>query len=539
MKQALKLADYEEVNQLMREMGFVYLTFAEGLHALDAEYITHGGNYKKRIKFENKTFHRFSGYVTMKLTSTVNELRLRFSEIMEEILEFSTNFFTDGTGIGQPQKSQKSMSSVSGKYKNAVRTAMAKIDSKYDGILSMPAGHQKENSDYIYEKFCEGLQLAGFAHEKDKSKSQNALLLNPFHDNDEANFSMLEKEETPQGGKSSSGHPPLKFNKLPDGNIFKDGSVNARKSEDILFEELSFSSDIIDFWNNRPVNRNRNRVVCDFLDDAPDKIFFSEVSTDPTARHNALGDDNNNYLCHSVGDLYNFLNPDLSTEGKTIDHQKSGEDILELMQKKAYTTHSSFGGECSPIQQPSSRDNKGVNLRINEAELGEEFKANTLESPKEKKDDKANFEKLGDSPADQDDEKRKMNDGFVMSESNEIHEIIETRDFQSPGDAGLAAKEAGLKASKISPDIEKKLLSTPEKTATSSRLVTLGSAMNGRKPFIQNELIFLDIITSTEIYSKERGLSVKQTNTGLYLTNIKDKSEPPKLLIPGKIMNFF
>jgi hypothetical protein len=77
----------------------------------------------------------------------------------------------------------------------------------------MPATHQKENCDYIFEKFCEGLTIAGFENSANKSKSKhNALLLNPFHDNDEANFSLLE-------------------------------------NQDDNFEEMSFSSDIIDFWN--------------------------------------------------------------------------------------------------------------------------------------------------------------------------------------------------------------------------------------------------------------------------------------------------
>lgn len=57
----------------------------------------------------------------------------------------------------------------------------------------MPATHQKDNCGYIFEKFCEGLIIAGFENSCNKSKSrQNALLLNPFHDNDEANFSLLE-----------------------------------------------------------------------------------------------------------------------------------------------------------------------------------------------------------------------------------------------------------------------------------------------------------------------------------------------------------
>jgi len=95
---------------------------------------------------------------------------------------------------------------------------------------------------------------------------------------------------------------------------------------------MSFSSDIIDFWNQKPVNRNCKREVDDFFDDANDNIFLSEVSTDPTAsRHKTkLINQSDNNLCHSTGDLYNFLNPDLSTEVKT-NANKSGEDLLELM----------------------------------------------------------------------------------------------------------------------------------------------------------------------------------------------------------------
>jgi hypothetical protein len=189
----------------------------------------------------------------------------------------------------------------------------------------MPATHQKENCDYIFEKFCEGLQIAGFENSANKSKSKhNALLLNPFHDNDEANFSLLEKEDATPDRKVNGMVFFSKFNgPRPDTSL-------TRKSEDVNFEEMSFSSDIIDFWNQRPVNRNRKRIVDDFFDDANDNIFLSEVSTDPTARHNRLINESNNNLCHSAGDLYNFLNPDLSTEVK-LNADKSGEDLLELM----------------------------------------------------------------------------------------------------------------------------------------------------------------------------------------------------------------
>jgi hypothetical protein len=431
MKQALKLADYEEVSQLMREMGFVYLTFAEGLHALDAEYITHGGNYRTRIKDrEQDMYHRFSGFVTMKLTNTVNKMRLQLFDVIEEILQFSSKFFENDPNLNGKMS----------QYKKSVKNALDKIDSKYDGILSMPSGHQKENSDYIFEKFCEGLQVAGFDNGKDKSKSQNALLLNPFHDNDEANFSMLEKEE--QGGVQTPTHEEFKFKKMLWFNKMNERGIpkghrsdRARKSEEMFMEEMSFSSEIIDFWNNKPMNRNRKRIVCDFLDDAPDNIFFSEVSTDPTARYTAnLGDDNTN-LCHSVGDLYNFLNPDLSTEGKVIETHKSGEDILEMIKKKTFTTHSSFGDK--------------LNVEVEEVEKkGQEF------------------EKLGESPTEGDEEIRKMNDGFVMSQSNEILESLDTKEF--------VAEDGAKKQSK--------LLCTPEKSGTlgSTQLVpTLGSFMKG------------------------------------------------------------
>ena len=196
-------------------------------------------------------------------------------------------------------------------YQNCVYSSLVEIDAKYDGILSMPATHQKDNCDYIFQKFSEGLLIAGFENSGNKSKSrQNALLLNPFHDNDEANFSLLENQETIPETKNAAG--TVFFSKFARTENKQDTS-RTRKSEDYNFEEMSFSSEIIDFWNQRPVNRNRKRIVDDFFDDPADNIFLSEVSTDPTARHrrSKAGESNTN-LHHSVGDLYNFLNPDLS-----------------------------------------------------------------------------------------------------------------------------------------------------------------------------------------------------------------------------------
>lgn len=486
MKQALKLADYEEVSQIMREMGFVYLTFAESLHALDTEFITHGGNYRKRMRDQDKSYHRFSGYVTMKLSESVNELRLKFKETLQEIVDFSSKFFTqeDSLAMSPPSGSKQKAKA----YKNNALRAVIKIDSKYDGILSMPATHQKENSEHIFEKFCEGLQVAGFDTGKDKSKSQNAFILNPFHDNDEANFSMLEKEEN-----TPSEIPRLQnFNKIVWFNnhsniaLRRGNSERAKKSEEIFFEEMSFSSDIIDFWNNKPMNRNRKRVVCDFIEDAPDNIFFSEVSTDPTARNINVDMESNNNVCHSVGDLYNFLNPDLS---KDIDHQKSGADILELMHKKNYTgtnTHSSFGAD------PQERI--------------------TLIQEKKKKKIEGEFEKFGDSPEDND-KTETMNDGFVKSESGKQ----ESRDLKDLGNIlAFEAKASGL-------------LKTPEKKKKSEKVISLGNAMKGKI----NSLKKIDYVASIEVYSKERNLSILQKNDGIYLSHFEDKSKQDILLFEG------
>ena len=64
MKQALKLSDYDEVAQITRELGFVYVTFAENLHCLDGQYSVHGGNYKKRIHDGKSGLDlRFSSFV--------------------------------------------------------------------------------------------------------------------------------------------------------------------------------------------------------------------------------------------------------------------------------------------------------------------------------------------------------------------------------------------------------------------------------------------------------------------------------------------
>lgn len=453
MKQALKLSDYEEVSQIMREMGFVYLTFAESLHAVDTEFITQGGNYRKRIKDKNNTYHRFSGFVTLKLTETVNDLRLNLKNTLKEIVDFSAKFFSQDELL--LLKSPNTAKQKSNKYQENALQAILKIDSKYDGILSMPATHQKENSDYIFEKFCEGLQVAGFDTGKDKSKSQNAFILNPFHDNDEANFSMLEKDEKEKEEKERDpvlGVPRIQnLNKIVWGNngskigLRRGNSERAKKSEEFFFEEMSFSSDIIDFWNNKPMNRNRKRVVCDFIEDAPDNIFFSEVSTDPTARNINLDVESNNNVCYSVGDLYNFLNPDLS---KDIDHQKSGADILELMQKKPYTgtnTHSSFGAE--PQDHVVKR-----------------------KYPQEEE-----FEKICDEAENVEETGGKMNDGFVMSEG----EKQESQDLKDLGNILSLEKKEN----------ENEFLKTPEKKERKEKksIISLGNAMKG----INNILIIL------------------------------------------------
>lgn len=492
MKQALKLADYEEVSQVMREMGFVYLTFAESLHALDTEFITHGGNYRKRIRKEDNTYHRFSGYVAMKLTESVNELRLKFKETLKGIVDFSSKFFTQDEAMmmnspsGTKQKAKKFQ-------KNALR-AILKIDSKYDGILSMPATHQKENSDYIFEKFCEGLQVAGFDTGKDKSKSQNAFILNPFHDNDEANFSMLEKED-----QTAPGVPRLQnFNKIVWFNnhsnmaLRRGNSERAKKSEEIFFEQMSFSSDIIDFWNNKPMNRNRKRVVCDFIEDAPDNIFFSEVSTDPTARNINVDLESNNNVCHSVGDLYNFLNPDLS---KDIDHQKSGADILELMHKKNYTgtnTHSSFGADpqdkISLIKQPR----------------------------KTKIKTETEFEKFGDSP-EETDKAEQMNDGFVKSESGNQ----ESRDLKDLGNIlAFEAKANGI-------------LKTPEKKKHSEKVVTLGNAMKGKAHRVTPPKITSPASKST----RKQGVSPSSRRTTAS-TSANSTTRPRRTSSSSKVIKF-
>lgn len=245
----------------------------------------------------------------------------------------------------------------------------------------MPATHQKENCDYIFEKFCEGLTVAGFENSANKSKSKNnALLLNPFHDNDEANFSLLENQETTHDNKKVN---EMVFFSHFKSNEPRQDTSRTRKSEEYNFEEMSFSSDIIDFWNQKPVNKNCKRVVDDFFDDPSDNIFFSEISTDPTARrHNRLIDQSDNNLCHSTGDLYNFLNPDLSTEVKT-NANKSGEDLLEMMQKKTYiTTNTHNSADIHLVKRTNIiRDIKKKKITINNPVVLSD-----------------NFKKLGDSP---------------------------------------------------------------------------------------------------------------------------------------------
>ena len=72
MKHALRLSDYDEVTQITRELGFIYLTFTENLHSLDSQYALYGGNYKKRIHDEKSGLSlRFSSYVVRKLESLV------------------------------------------------------------------------------------------------------------------------------------------------------------------------------------------------------------------------------------------------------------------------------------------------------------------------------------------------------------------------------------------------------------------------------------------------------------------------------------
>ena len=98
MKQALKLSDYDEVTQITRELGFVYLTFAENLHSLDEQYAFYGGNYKKRIHDEKSGLNlRFSSYVVRKLESLVQDTRSLLDDTIEDILKFSQGFWTQNT----------------------------------------------------------------------------------------------------------------------------------------------------------------------------------------------------------------------------------------------------------------------------------------------------------------------------------------------------------------------------------------------------------------------------------------------------------
>ena len=341
----------------------------------------------------------------------------------------------------------------------------------------MPATHQKENCDYIFDKFCEGLIIAGFENSANKSKSKNnALLLNPFHDNDEANFSLLENQETTPENKNAQGMVFFSrfAEKRPDNS-------RGRKSEDYNFEEMSFSSDIIDFWNQKPVNRNRKRVVDDFFYDANDNIFLSEVSTDPTTRHIRRVSESNN-LCHSVGDLYNFLNPDLSTEVKLFEN-KSGEDLLELMQKKSYTSmNTNSSGEDRKKARQALSINKNDILKTNPISL------NIDEDTR----------KQGDSPT-EDSDKQKMDDGFMLSQNSESREIKEYTGLERVLiDSELGIESASIFTSEvkqldITPDDEieeslqftDKRLETPKKQefGTVKELnssYTLGSAMKGK-----------------------------------------------------------
>jgi hypothetical protein len=107
MKQALKLSDYDEVTQITRELGFVYLTFAENLHSLDNQYAFYGGNYKKRIFDDNSGLNlRFSSYVVRKLESLVQDCRGLLDDTIEDILKFSQGFWTQNAAE-KPKRERK------------------------------------------------------------------------------------------------------------------------------------------------------------------------------------------------------------------------------------------------------------------------------------------------------------------------------------------------------------------------------------------------------------------------------------------------
>lgn len=394
--------------------------------------------------------------------------------------------------------------------------SLVEIDTKYDGILSMPATHQKDNCDYIFQKFCEGLLIAGFENSGNKSKSrQNALLLNPFHDNDEANFSLLENQETTPETKNATG--TVFFSKFVN-NENKQDTSRTRKSEDYNFEEMSFSSEIIDFWNQRPVNRNRKRIVDDFFDDPADNIFLSEVSTDPTARNrrSRAGDANNN-LHHSVGDLYNFLNPDLSTEAKTAGN-KSSEELLELMLKKTHTSSHKI----------ESLDNREIVLTKSQGELHKD----SFQEPEKQKCDELDQEnrKLCDSPA-EDSYKQKMDDGFVVmsqnSESREIRDANYLENLLVDAESGFDLKTHGeIRPQELNPDElclneaecpeqSPKMVETPKKsiddrnTRECNTSYTLGSAMKGSVKIYSINPLELDVEIKTEIFIPEENLLVR------------------------------
>lgn len=252
---------------------------------------------------------------------------------------------------------------------------------------------------------------------------------------------------------------------------------------------MSFSSEIIDFWNQRPVNRNRKRIVDDFFDDPADNIFLSEVSTDPTARNrrSKAGAPNTN-LHHSVGDLYNFLNPDLSTEAKTIGN-KSSEELLDLMLKKTHTSS----------HKVESVENKQVALTKSQGELHRE----SFSEPEKQKCEFDNTDqenrKQCDSPA-EDSYKQKMDDGFVImsqnSESREIRDMNCLENLLIDAETGFELKANGESkhdlmpgdincSLEVSPEQMPKLVETPKKshddrnTRECNTSYTLGSAMKG------------------------------------------------------------